>query len=61
MKEPKVKGRSNVQHHSEDRALDRLHQFEEERGLPATAVAGSKADRPTRKRLKPSSAKGKHR
>jgi len=53
MKEPKIKGRRDVQNQPNDKALDRLHQFEQERGLSPTEPPGVKADQPTRKRRKP--------
>jgi hypothetical protein len=46
MKTPKVKGRRSDQNESNDKALQRLHQFEEERGLQPTQPAGTTVDRP---------------
>ena len=61
MKTPEIKGRRSDQRDPENKALERLHQFEEERGLPPTQPAGATADRPKGREPKTARVKRKRR
>ncbi len=50
MKEPKKKGRPKPVEKSGGKALERLHQFEQERGLEPTDVTKPRPDRPPSKK-----------
>lgn len=45
MRTPKIRGRRD-QKEPQNKALERLHQFEEERGLPPTGPAGTPTEAP---------------